>query len=125
MEAAFNYDGNKIAIMPVAEAGGTFVKPSGWSTGTYFTGQNAMNRLPDISLNTFGTTWGPGSDPWTNGAEDYNEIVSLSVTKAQHQLKFGGGYNRYTKNQINGPALKETTPSVTAGARPPTRPRAS
>jgi hypothetical protein len=78
------------------------VKPSGWSTGTYFQNQNALNRLPNISLGTFGTTWGPGSDPWTNGAEDYNEIVGLSVTKGQHQMKFGGGYNRYTKNQING-----------------------
>ena len=61
-----------------------------------------MNRLPNFTLSTFGTTWGPGSDPWTNGAEDYNEIFNLSVTKGQHQLKFGGGYNRYTKNQING-----------------------
>ena len=78
LEAAFNYDGNKIAILPVAEGGGTFAIPSGWNAGNYFTGQNAMNRLPNITLSTFSTTWGPGSDPWTNGAEDYNEIVSLS-----------------------------------------------
>ncbi|HUN83278.1 MAG TPA: carboxypeptidase-like regulatory domain-containing protein [Terracidiphilus sp.] len=102
LEAAFNYDGNKIVISPVAAAGGTFVQPSGWNASTYFTGQNQLNRLPNISLGTFGTTWGPGSDPWKNGAEDYNEVVSLSVTKGQHQMKFGGGYNRYTKNQING-----------------------
>ena len=102
LEASFNYDGNKIVISPVAEAGGSFVQPSGWSTGTYFTGQNQMNRLPNITLSTFNTTWGPGSDPWHNGAEDYNEIVSLAITKGQHQMKFGGGYNRYTKNQING-----------------------
>jgi len=102
LEAAFNYDGNKIVIAPVAEAGGSFVQPSGWSAGSYFMGQNQQNRLPNITLSTFNTTWGPGSDPWHNGAEDYNEIVSLSVTKGQHQLKFGGGYNRYTKNQING-----------------------
>ena len=102
LEAAFNYDGNKIAILPVAEGGGSFAIPSGWTAGNYFTGQNAMNRLPNFTLSTFNTTWGPGSDPWTNGAEDYNEIVNLSVTKGQHQLKFGGGYNRYTKNQING-----------------------
>ncbi|MFZ0747132.1 MAG: TonB-dependent receptor [Terracidiphilus sp.] len=102
LEAAFNYDGNKIVIAPVAEGGGTFTQPSGWNAGSYFTGENQLNRLPNISLGTFGTTWGPGSDPWKNGAEDYNEIVSLSVTKGQHQLKFGGEYNRYTKNQING-----------------------
>ena len=28
LEAAFNYDGNKIAIIPVAAEGGSFVKPS-------------------------------------------------------------------------------------------------
>jgi len=104
LEAAFNYDGNKIVIAPVAEGGGSFATPSGWTAGTYFTGQNAQNRLPNIDLTTFSNAgnWGPGSDPWHNGAEDYAEIVNLSVTKGQHQLKFGGGYNRYTKNQING-----------------------
>jgi hypothetical protein len=104
IEAAFNYDGNKIVIAPVAEGGGTFAIPTGWNAGTYFTGQNKLNRLPNISLSTFSNAgnWGPGSDPWTNGAEDYNEIFNLSVTKGKHQLKFGGGYNRYTKNQING-----------------------
>jgi len=102
LEAAFNYDGNKIAILPVAEGGGSFAIPTGWNAGNYFTGQNAMNRLPNFTLSTFGTTWGPGSDPWTNGAEDYNEVFNLSWTKGPHQLKFGGGYNRYTKNQING-----------------------
>jgi hypothetical protein len=104
LEASFNYDGNKIAILPVAEGGGTFATPSGWTAGTYFTGQNAMSRLPNIDLTTFSNAgnWGPGSDPWRNGAEDYNEIYGLSWTKGPHQLKFGGGYNRYTKNQING-----------------------
>jgi hypothetical protein len=102
LEVAFNYDGNKIAILPVAEGGASFVQPSGWTAGNYFQNQNALNRLPNITLQTFGTTWGPGNDPWTNGAEDYNEVVNLSVTRGKHALKFGGGYNRYTKNQING-----------------------
>jgi len=39
------------------------------------------NRLPDITWSTVGNEWGPGNDPWTNGAEDYNEIFALSVTK--------------------------------------------
>ncbi len=108
LEAAFDYDGNKIAIVPVAAGGGSYVKPSGWSTGTYFPAANDVgNRLPDIILQTVpnGTSssqWGPGNDPWTNGAEDYNEYFGLSVTKGKHNLKFGGGYNRYTKNQVIG-----------------------
>ena len=108
LEAAFNYDGNKIAIIPVAAEGGNFVKPSGWSTGTYFAPTNDVgNRLPDLTFSTIPngsnpSEWGPGNDPWTNGAEDFAEVVGLSVTEGKHQLKFGGGYNRYTKNQVIG-----------------------
>lgn len=109
LEAAFNYDGNKIAIIPVAAGGGSFVKPSGWNTGTYFPSANDVgNRLPDVTFQTIpksgggSSEWGPGNDPWTNGAEDYNEYVALSVTHGKHSLKFGGGFNRYTKNQVIG-----------------------
>jgi hypothetical protein len=104
LEAAFNYDGNKIAIIPVAAGGGNFVKPSGWGTGTYFPAKNDVgNRLPDITWKTDGgASWGPGNDPWTNGAEDFGETFGISVMKGKHNIKFGGGYNRYTKNQVIG-----------------------
>ena len=103
LEAAFNYDGNKIAIIPVSTVAAGFTKPTGWSTGTYFPAANDVgNRLPDFNWGTMGTSWGPGNDPWTNGAEDFNEIYALSVTVGRHQMKFGGGYNRYTKNQVIG-----------------------
>ena len=103
VEAAFNYNGNKIAIIPVAAGGANFVKPSGWSTGTYFAATNDVgNRLPDLTWKTVGNEWGPGNDPWTNGAEDFAEIYGLSWTYGKHQMKFGGGYNRYTKNQVIG-----------------------
>jgi hypothetical protein len=109
VEAAVGYDGNKIAIIPVAAGGANFVKPSGWSTGTYFPAANDVgNRLPDITWNTIpqsngkGNVWGPGNDPWTNGAEDINENVGLSVIAGKHDLKFGLGFNRYTKNQVIG-----------------------
>jgi len=93
LEASFNYDGNKIAIIPVAAEGASFVKPSGWSTGTYFASTNDVgNRLPDISWKSDGSAdWGPGNDPWTNGAEDFAEVYGLSVSKGKHQMKFGGG----------------------------------
>jgi len=104
LEAAFNYNGNKIAIIPVSTVSAGFVKPSGWNTGTYFAGSNDVgNRLPDIKWSTIGgNSWGPGNDPWTNGAEDFAEVIGLSITKGKHQMKFGGGYNRYTKNQVIG-----------------------
>ena len=108
VEAAFNYDGNKINLLPVPALGGSIVQPAGWgaqagASMSYFPAANNMgNRLPDISLGTSGINWGPGNEPWLNGAEDYNEIYALSVTKGKHAMKFGGGYNRYTKNQIIG-----------------------
>ena len=104
LEAAFNYDGNKIAIIPVAAGGANFVKPTGWSTGTYFAATNDVgNRLPDITWKTTASAqWGPGNDPWTNGAEDIAETFGLSVSRGKHTMKFGGGYNRYTKNQVIG-----------------------
>jgi hypothetical protein len=113
LEASFNYDGNKIAIIPVAAGGANFTKPSGWSTGTYFAAANDVgNRLPDLIFKTIpigtsanGTSkseWGPGNDPWTNGAEDYNEVFGFSITHGTHAMKFGGGFNRYTKNQVIG-----------------------
>jgi Carboxypeptidase regulatory-like domain len=109
LEAAFNYDGNKIYIAPVAAGGASFVQPTGWTAQSYFpAANNAMNRIPNIALTTFGTTWGANNDPWRNGAEDYNEIASLSWTRGRHAMKFGGGYNRYTKNQINGSQTEGT-----------------
>ena len=103
LEAALNYDGNKIAIIPVAAGGASFLKPSGWSTGTYFPAANDVgNRLPDITWQTIGNEWGPGNDPWTNGAEDIAEIGNLSILRGKHNAKFGVGYNRYTKNQVIG-----------------------
>jgi len=103
LEAAFNYNGNKIAIIPVSTVAAGFTKPSGWSTGNYFAAANDIgNRMPDLTWSTVGNEWGPGNDPWTNGAEDFAEVFGLSVTAGKHQMKFGGGYNRYTKNQVIG-----------------------
>ncbi len=117
MEAAFNYDGNKIKISPVAAGGGSFLRPTGWNTGSYFDAKNNdLNRMPNFQWATFnpsansgnGNNWGPGNNPWKNGAEDYNEFASLSWTKGKHAMKFGAGYNRYTKNQINGAQTEGT-----------------
>ncbi len=107
LEAAVNYDGNKIAIIPVAQSGGNFAIPTGWNTNPYFptTGTSSVNpdnRLPNITWSTMGNTWGPGNDPWHNGAEDINEYLYLTATVGKHTLKFGGAYNRYTKNQVIG-----------------------
>jgi len=95
LESAFNYNGNKIKI----DNTGIYKQPAGWNAGTYFTGQNANNRLPVVQLASWNTWYDASSWPWKNAAEGYNPTFGISVTHGQHNLKLGGGYNRYTKNQ--------------------------
>jgi hypothetical protein len=97
LEAAFNFNGNQINILP---SGPGYVKPSGWGAQAFFPpSNNAMNRLPSLNLNSWGTQFDPWSQPWHNAAQDEAEVFGLSVAYGKHSMKFGGGYNRYTKNQ--------------------------
>ena len=97
LEAAFNFDGNKITIAP---SGTAYSKPSGWSGESFFPqNADALNRLPSVNLTSYGTQFDPWSQPWKNAAMDYAEVFGLSVTHLKHAFKFGGGYNRYVKNQ--------------------------
>ncbi|HEY2858663.1 MAG TPA: TonB-dependent receptor [Terracidiphilus sp.] len=97
LEAAFNFDGNKIVISP---SGTAYTKPSGWSGQSFFPqSADALNRLPSVNLGSYGTAFDPWSQPWKNAAMDYAQVYGLSVTHLQHSFKFGGGYNRYVKNQ--------------------------
>ncbi len=97
LEAAFNFNGNKINIQP---SGSSWKKPSGWTGQGFFPAStNALDRLPTIQLGSYGTQFDPWSQPWKNAAMDYAEVFGLSVTRGKHSMKFGGGYNRYIKNQ--------------------------
>lgn len=99
LEAALNYNGNTINIMP---SGSNYTKPSNWSSlaQSFFPAANdAKNRLPSVNLGSYGTAFDPWSQPWHNAAQDEAEVFGLSVTAGKHAMKFGGGYNRYTKNQ--------------------------
>jgi hypothetical protein len=97
VEAAFNFNGNKINISP---SGPAYVTPSGWTGSSFFPKEgNALNRLPTIQLGSYGTQFDPWSQPWKNAAFDYAEVFGVSVTHGRHGMKFGGGYNRYIKNQ--------------------------
>ena len=98
LEAAFDWDGNKIQITPVGPA---WQKPASWTGQSFFPQTaDADNRLPSVELDgAWGTTFDPWSQPWKNAAQDENENFAFSVTHGKHAMKFGGGYNRYTKNQ--------------------------
>ncbi len=94
VEASFNYDGNVIHITNSANS----QVPEGWSVNPFFA--NGSKNVPNISWGSpYGTNENPGSAPWHNAARDYSPNGSLYYAVGKHQFKFGGGYNRYTKNQ--------------------------
>lgn len=95
-ETALNYNGNKLTISPV----GTFTAPTGFATSTFFTGNNLLNRLPEVDLGApYNTNWNSSYYPWRNGAEDFQVRDDISWTKGKHSLKFGGSWMHFIKNQ--------------------------
>jgi hypothetical protein len=95
-EVAFNYNGNRIAILPL----GVVAQPAGLSIPRLFTGPNADNRIPSIALaGSTGTNYTTNWMPWNNKADDYQIRDDLSWTKGAHQLKFGASWAIYKKIQ--------------------------
>ena len=102
-EVAFNYNGNRINIIPFAAQG---LKSLGLPTGyistnsRLFTGPNNMSRIPNIDLKgSTGTQFEIASWPWKNKADDYQIRDDVSWTKGVHQLKMGGSWAIYKKVQ--------------------------
>src|SRR5271165_7666846 len=86
-EASFNYDGNRIAILPL----GLVSAPSNFNFNRFFTGPNVDNRIPTINLNgSTGSQYTASWTPWNNVADDYQFRDDVYWTKGKHQLKIGG-----------------------------------
>jgi len=95
-EVAFNYDGNRIHILPL----GVYQAPSDFTFNRIFTGDNVDNRIPDINLNgSTGSNYTVNWLPWNNTADDYQIRDDVSWTKGAHQFKFGFGWALYKKVQ--------------------------
>jgi len=95
-EVAFNYNGNRINIIPT----GLISAPSSFNFSRIFSGPNSDNRIPNISLGgATGTQFGNNSWPWTNKADDYQIRDDVSWTKGAHQMKMGGSWALYKKYQ--------------------------
>ena len=95
-ETAFNYDGNRIHILPQ----GVVSAPSSFTFNRLFTGPNTDNRIPSINLNgSTGTDYTSAWEPWNNTANDYQLRDDVSWTKGAHQLKFGFSWALYKKVQ--------------------------
>jgi len=99
-ETSLNVNGNTIDITPLAAPGASFTQPSGWSAVGIFSGNNALNRLPSIDFSGApNTNWTTNYWPWRNAYLNYQIRDDLSLTRGQHQFKFGFGYMRNDKNQ--------------------------
>ena len=102
-ETAFNYNGNRINIIPFAANGlSSLALPSGYDStnSRLFTGPNNLSRIPNISLDgQSGANFQIASWPWVNKADDYNIRDDVSWTHGSHQFKFGGSWAIYKKVQ--------------------------
>jgi hypothetical protein len=95
-EAAFNYNGNRINMLPQ----GIYTAPAGFTFNRFFTGPNPDNRIPSIDLSgSTGTNYTMNYIPWTNAANDYQLRDDVSWTKGAHQFKFGFSWALYKKVQ--------------------------
>ena len=102
-EVAFNYNGNRINIIPYAGAGlASLSLPAGYdgTNSRLFTGPNNDNRIPNIDLSgSTGTQFEISSWPWHNKADDYQIRDDVSWTHGAHQFKIGGSWALYKKVQ--------------------------
>jgi len=95
-EIAFNYNGNRIHIIP----NNLVTAPAGFTFNRLFTGPNALTRIPSIDLGgVTGSDYTSNWTPWNNKADDYQVRDDLSWTKGAHQLKFGFSWALYKKQQ--------------------------
>src|SRR5215472_2722882 len=95
-EVAFNYNGNRVALVPQ----GLVAAPSDFVFNRYFGGPNADNRIPSILLvGSTGARYGAGITPWRNSANSYQARDDVSWTKGRYQFRFGGSWLSYQKVQ--------------------------
>ncbi len=95
-EMAFNYNGNRIHIIP----NNLVTAPSDFTFNRLFTGPNVDTRIPSINLaGVTGSQYTANWTPWNNKADDYQIRDDLSWTKGAHQLKFGFSWAIYKKVQ--------------------------
>jgi len=95
-EASFNYNGNRINIIP----NNLISAPSSFAFNRLFTGPNVDTRIPSINLSGItGSNYTSNWTPWINKADDYQIRDDVSWTKGPHQLKFGFSWALYKKGQ--------------------------
>jgi len=95
-EAAFNYDGNRINMNPTGIS--QLAQAPGFTQSKIFGFQNGA--IPQIFVvGRTGYAYSDNWNPWDNTADDYNIRDDVSWTKGTQQIKMGGGWANFRKNQ--------------------------
>ncbi len=96
-ETAFNVNGNRISVVPT----GIYQQPTGWNAQSFFKGNNALNRLPQVGFSNgpLNTTYTAIYWPWNNAFLDYQIRDDVSKIWGRHAVKVGVSYMRTDKNQ--------------------------
>jgi hypothetical protein len=110
IEANSGYDG----------LAGVWKEPAGWNAAGLFANNNPQDVLPNVSVGSpySGVSFGVNQLPIFAGATEFQERDDLFWTKGAHNLKFGGAYAHYTKDQtstINVQGASTFNGSYTAG----------
>lgn len=92
-EITFNYNGNRIAILPTGKVTSPFTQVR------IFPGPNPLARTPGIQLTATGSNFDLNRSPWLNAANDYQIGDNISWTHGAHQFKLGGSWAVYKKAQ--------------------------
>jgi len=92
-ETAFNTDGNRISILPNGVITGSVRS----AIPEIFSGNNDA-RLPGINISG-SANYDVTSFPWLNRCDDYQIREDVSWTKGAHQIKIGGSWAIYKKQQ--------------------------
>src|SRR5215472_13421832 len=95
-EIAFNYDGNRINMLPSGIY--KLSQAPGFTQNKLFSFPTDVLPIIQLSGKTtaqFNNNW----NPWINTANDYQLKDDVSWTKGSHQFKFGGSWANFRKAQ--------------------------
>ena len=136
-EIAFNYNGNRINIIPFAATGMTSLAlPSGYdaTNSRLFTGPNNLDRIPNITLNhQSNANFQIASWPWVNRADGYQIRDDVSWTQrcapvsrsaeagraTRKSRTFSERPREHSRSRARMPRVSPETASLTSCLAPP------
>ena len=108
-ETSFNYNGDANTISPT----GLYQQPQGWNAQGYFTGNNALNRLPEVDLGSpYNLNYSTNYFPWRNTYNSFQPRDDLSWTRAFIASSSARLITAWTRTSSSRQIPKERTRSI-------------